>query len=390
MKPVLVIAGLLALATPAAAQVDIGRPTAGWTYFHKAGADMAAHDTAVLDCIDQAMRAREFVSLGEWESSYGVLGVANPPTPIKSLAALADNRGRAANIENCMVVRGWSVMRLKPAEGEALAARPLAERRAVLAGWVGSEAPGGRLLRKWDNDIVVPSDSIWADNKIPPHPSLSVTAVTLPPQGPPPPKVKPARIPKEARPLTPLSQKEIAALGPTDTVLVIRMAQVKQIAGIGALDFLRLGPDGATPAWQDGRPAEFRVHNPGRLMTMPQGAVNDKVHVFKAPPGRWRLAGVGYDGPAISLCFGGPAFELKAGEALYLGSFMFGVPDQYIPDLDLAVVRQALAAPALTDRLKPAPYINGSTGPCGSLISYALEWPAHPYAPDYAAGSKVR
>ena len=88
------------LATPALAQIDLGRPIAGWTYFHKAGADMAAHDAAVLDCVDQAMRAPEWVSLGQAESSYHFLGAANPPAPMPTAAKLADNRAQSANVEN--------------------------------------------------------------------------------------------------------------------------------------------------------------------------------------------------------------------------------------------------------------------------------------------------
>ena len=74
MRGILLLAvGLTVLATPALAQVDIGRPTAGWTYFHKAGADMAAHDAAVFDCIDQALRARIGVSASEMAFTHGEL-----------------------------------------------------------------------------------------------------------------------------------------------------------------------------------------------------------------------------------------------------------------------------------------------------------------------------
>jgi hypothetical protein len=115
----------------------------------------------------------------------------------------------------------------------------------------------------------------------------------------------------------------------------------------------------------------------------PAGA---KTYVISAPPGRWRLQGVG----AASFCLGGPAFDVGAGEAVFAGAFDASAP--YAPDLDLGPAKAELGDTALAARLKPARWSNGESFPCGVMqpsTIYVLEIPDAPFAPAYQAGSRA-
>ncbi|MCX7357476.1 MAG: hypothetical protein NT015_04930 [Alphaproteobacteria bacterium] len=117
-----------------------------------------------------------------------------------------------------------------------------------------------------------------------------------------------------------------------------------------------------------------------------------QTHIVQVPPGRWRVTSItqtsGFDYAVYitDFCLGAPSFEVRAGEAVYAGSFTqrgaFG------PDMDLTAAQADLAeVPAIASRLRAASYINGATYPCGGTYIYALEVPGAPFSEDYAYGS---
>src|ERR1700753_73116 len=87
----------------AASAASLGMPSEGFVYFHHAGSDMAAHNAAVEACAGSAAP-----TIGPMAANFGgVLG---------AWIADSENNGLAhvtfvANLENCMVARGWEVVR---------------------------------------------------------------------------------------------------------------------------------------------------------------------------------------------------------------------------------------------------------------------------------------
>jgi hypothetical protein len=103
--------------------------------------------------------------------------------------------------------------------------------------------------------------------------------------------------------------------------------------------------------------------------------------VYAVPPGRWRIGWSNF----LSYCLGSPSFEIKAGEAVYAGTFHIEGPT-LAPDLDLAPAKAYLGGPS-AETLRAAVYRNGERGSCMGLShDYALEFPGAPFAPGYSWG----
>lgn len=119
-------AAVLALAAaPALADSDaalLNRASGGYVYFHLAGADMAGHDAAVDACAHEASQTK---------APYVAPVIGGLITRMAVASAREAKHRRlneaqfAANLENCMVARGWEVVRL--AGGRAIAASPQAQ-----------------------------------------------------------------------------------------------------------------------------------------------------------------------------------------------------------------------------------------------------------------------
>src|SRR5436305_256362 len=92
--------------------VTLGQMTLGYTYFNKPRADLTAHDADVKECAADAARA---LAVDDQLSNSHPAGLA--------LAVVASiyHRGAAGSaLENCMVVRGWRVVKIPDEEGQAL------------------------------------------------------------------------------------------------------------------------------------------------------------------------------------------------------------------------------------------------------------------------------
>jgi hypothetical protein len=113
--------------------------------------------------------------------------------------------------------------------------------------------------------------------------------------------------------------------------------------------------------------------------------INETVAML-APPGRWRMESMFLGNLTVTLCMGSPAFELDAGNVVYVGDFNFAA-DPFVPDLTLAPAQEALtASPLLAQRLQAASYTNGTTGTCGRAQHiYAYEIPASQAEPAQSA-----
>lgn len=371
---VLALIGLASVATAAAAEpVSLTSPSRGTTYFNQPGADLAAHTRDLKACM---LKAEE-----------GIFGAPTLPglTGIVPdlMAGGQQNVLRRTNIENCMVVRGWRVVRVSGAAEAALSKlnpSALAERLAPL---VGSESPEGEIVRQWRNDAASPDSKKGGMPGFSAGLSLSLKATPIdagfrellyapksPPEG----------VPFRGSFITastPLGQ--LAARSPNSAVVVITLRGRKS-SNDTRMGLRREELDrGVAASVRDG-PIAILL-GLGRGTARPSADIREETYVMIAPPGRWVFGGVG---ELVLFCMGAPAFEAKPGEVIFAGAFDFDKPGLG-PDLNLDSAKAYLStgAPDVAAALQPAAWVNGETSRCLGAGMYALEFPDFPYRDGY-------
>lgn len=410
----MVLAAVAAVAFGAQAEAQqrtITTPAGGYNYFNRPGATIEEHFADLSACRDaiegRALMARVGSGVG---AAAGYYYAPSPgptmPTPVAGAvavgfaaaavdAAIDARRIRNANFENCMVVRGWRVARLDDEQGRALDALDRPALAAALAPLVGAEDAG--VIRTFGNEAVLPETTILE----PPEPfdqvSLSVQALADRPE--PTAEERRAereaqraaqralpRFPRTAYPPQPISERNIAALPETATLVVIHV--VGPMRGSGFI-FTRESAD-ERPAWVDGQPEVFVAAPPMRMVAPAGVTTSEKTLVFSVPPGRWRFAGMFAGQSSMSTCLGAPSFEIHAGEVLYAGDFYIN-DHMRGPDLSgIERARGALAtAPALAARLQAAQYRNGDMFTCSGAYLYAYEVDGAPFVEGYHFGSRA-
>jgi hypothetical protein len=264
-----------------------------------------------------------------------------------------------ANLENCMVVHGWDVVRLDDAEGARVAALSQPEQAAALAKWVGDEQPPGVVVRHFTPLSELKRGGL---HERPKPPSLSLTASA-------PHLTQAAGTPARNGPpdIREIAAGDATTLTPPGTAVIV--VKMRAIAPKQNWFRLALITDGAGP---DAHPqiVAATVASPTKLFWRP-GTVMEKTFVLQVPAGRWRLMPVVAD-----FCLGGPAFNVAAGEAVFAGTFGIDPADMYAPEMDVDHVAGELADKALAARLTPAKWENGDTYRCGMLKApfiYAYE-----------------
>ncbi|MDB5430522.1 MAG: hypothetical protein JWP35_1638 [Caulobacter sp.] len=364
--------------------LNLSLMTPGYSYFNRAGADMALHNADVAACMKDAGTVK---SLEELTTPPGAMG------GISGIIehGMMNNQHRAvfaAALENCMVVRGWRVVAVTDEEGIKLAALPAGELVAQLAPWVGAAEPHGRVIRSWKNEAARASTirtSTRADRLD--RGQLSLLAATgsdlssLSSSGFP----GYRKIPLDPKwPLGRMKPAEIAATTPAEGgVVIASLAHMSGRNGFG-LYLERVGPPGVErPSSMDHAP-DIVALSAASLFAKPTGVLVALV----VPPGRWRIRGI--PGPILELnfCFGAPAFEVKAGEVIYAGAFDLGAEDLG-PDMNPAPALAWLAGQPAAAALKPAVWTNGVIGTCTGSALYALEFKDAPFEPGYLWGSRA-
>jgi len=354
----LTVIGLFVAATAFAA--TLGRASPGYTYFHRAGADLAAHNVAVDACVHAAALMRPPYVM----PAPGLVGaLAN-----QAQQGPQDRAQFSANLEHCMVAKGWEVIRLPDDQGKALADLPQSQQAAALAGWVGAEHPPGEVERRYQPIYALYGGGDFHETS--PPLSLSVTAgvhdlsrlnrvlAAWPPQW------------------RPIQNEPAAATVPEGaTVIVVRMKTTAPAQA--SLTFVRID-DRPTTSVVMADPATwpgldyFIVASPTKLFWRP-GSVLVKTFVIAVPPGRWRLQG----GGAIDFCLGSPSFDVAPGAAVFAGTFD-AAHDVFTPDVTLAPVQADLTDPRLASRITPAKWRNGEPFDCAAYPGnyvYRLDLP---------------
>ncbi len=393
-------AAAMALAAPAMSHagdvIGMGNMTKGYTYYNLPGTTTGDHSDAVTACAAEAYKVRS----RDAEIQYGPTYIYTSNYSGGSLAGTAVggvigniivaqmvagwSRGvYAAAFENCMVVRGWRVVRLPQDEGLSLSQLPAADLATRLAPWTGADQPHGDIVRNWKNDAASASTRYLYFR--PAHNNdglLSLAAVTGKPLAAVDLALSPQTTVLQLDPKWPtkgLTPDQIATIPPEAGVIVVRVTGTGNNTGV-RLTLTRMGTDKTVrPSTNDHAPDVLTV---GEIKGAGKGGT---FAAFAVPAGRWRIAAIA--GIAdIGFCMGAPSFPIQAGEVVYAGTFDLSA-DDLGPDLSLDPAKAWLAQKPAADTIRPAVYTNGSQTECGDNGIYALELKGVPSDPDYHWGS---
>lgn len=344
---------------------DLGELAPGYTYYNRPGATVEDHNREVADCVQRTQTwyfgPPNADPLGQGPIGGMVLHMLWDG-PVAGL--------EAAQVENCMIVRGWRVFDIGEARGRGLSAAPVSTLSATLAQEIGAPSPSGVLVRQWGNELLRPGSFTIAQRpRTPGKQQLSLRLYSE--SSPPPLKQLPWPGQPVIDPVWPTGRLKVSELGkapPGSAIILIRITRTTVV-------FARVGE---TP---DDMPA-LRDHAPGVAAAWVSPFVAKKEgdwFALAVPPGRWRMS---------SYCFGSPAFDVAAGEIVYAGAFSSA--SGVIPDLSMEPALAWLGS-ELAPRARPAVYRNGSQGPCHAIEAamYALEFPDAPFDPDYSWGSRA-
>lgn len=388
MRKFYLVAALAAVATPVCA-TDLAKSSDGYTYFNKPGAQVAAHDADVRDCKVKAGRLHQ-PDTSPPVYAPGLAGAIGAAIGKAIVMAMNDAKARPVNVENCMVVKGWRVVALDPATGEAAGKLDNAGKVARMTPLIGAAEPEGTIVRVFANDAAsAQTAGMFSPARNTIKSALSVEAMGDPPESDKPTKEKPAPAPKlakSARPPAPLKAEQLGEIPANSALIVVNL----QGAGALSVGFEREGPDARTPAWADGRPGSFVAAQPVKASATAGGAQGTTL-VFAVPPGRWKIAHLSAGLFTVSLCLGAPSFEVAAGEVVYAGAFDPASATNTIgPEMTLEPYRAVFPAlSGLGEKMRPASYVNGATGQCYGAYMYALETTGRPFAEGYALGSRA-
>lgn len=396
----------------AAQTLPVNSAVRGWTYFNRPGATLAQHRADIEGCFDAvaAMTPPPAPQLydpvaanpGYYSQTYGAAGGIAGSLMVASAQMQeirnARNRAMVTNYENCMVVRGWRVVRVSSAVGRRLQGLTQASLEARLEPMIAAEQPEGEIVRSFSIAFsgAPATDSRDGDRSnslsLLAMPSHSIATEGLRPEG-----ARTALAERsgaerreerervrareqrleqaQARADAMSASGGIAAV--TDLSAISSDASLVVVSADGVeLTFVRDGAAGAEPA-------SFVVLAP----SVKDGPTDQGPLVFAVPPGRWRISHISNGMGAIALCMGAPAFDVGASEVVFAGAFAVM---EYAPNMTLSPAAAVLTSvPAFADRLRPAAYVNGNVGDCGSAqLVYAYEIPGAPFAEGYRWGSQ--
>jgi hypothetical protein len=370
---------------------QLGRPTEGFTYFNRPGADSSMHVADLSACLELS---RAVASVDE-----GSLPSDRPAGLLPGwIASWTGGAARLSAVENCMVVKGWRVVRLPRTEGQAISRLPSSEAFARIEPWIGLVSPPGEIARVWRNDAATASTDRF---ELRPNSTesglLSIAAVSTEATE----AAKPAETTsiegdelseisdtlQEAKPEAP-TEGQVWSAAPLNrarwrTIRSDAAVIVVQLRGVG----FRNGTALTLSRLQSDADASSNSGLYGVIAAVPLIANNRNGNwrAFEVPAGRWSVGSLISGMITLNLCLGAPAFEVRSGEVVYAGAFDFGAA-QLGPDLSIGPaqewMREYREAP-----IRTAEYTNGWEGPCSGNEIYALEIPGAPFRDGYYGGS---
>ncbi|WP_428407619.1 hypothetical protein [Hyphococcus sp.] len=297
-----------------------------------------------------------------------------------------NRQGQAANMENCMALRGWSVIGLTEEEGKALEAwdDDPARLREELAVLVEAASAQGVVLRgPFANELAVGNFRVGEAGDLE-EVSLSRRAVkdmtdaAVEAAG----EINPPKLPKGVKApdsIKTVREKDINLISADKAQIVLSMTGKRTALDINSLILQRLGEDGAEIVY-DGEPVSF-LFNGAKIRKTTEGDIRRYDFIAEIPPGIWKIAAINWGAFAADLCFGAPAFAIQDGETLFLGTLNIREDGGYpLDQSDLSVAQDILEPlPELKARVKFAALTNGFTSDCFGSYAYAYHQPGAPF-----------
>lgn len=361
---------------------NLTRSTAGFTYFNRPDATIAAHDDAVRMCASRSNALPQFTDGQVFQGLVPDL-----------IAGFQDDARLKANLENCMVVAGWRVVRLPSQEGPTLSRLKQPALSERLSAWIGLDQPHGTIVRTFANEAAR-GDTVWGAMPSGGGTILSLKAVdlsSLPPPLPAPAPFHPDRrtLPQSASvPVAQLTPDSVASLPANTTLAIIKIVGTGRTngegLGIGLVDARSTPPLVRTAATD---PVEsFYAGVKWTLFKGSDREVRETLMAVPITPGDYRIES---RMNTMEYCLGAPVTTIREGDVVFLGAF--DIAGQAMgPDLNLEPARNFLANdPARLARLRPAEWRNGHAFACSLTYFYALELPTAPFEREYTGGSNA-
>lgn len=379
MRFSIVMLALVWLSNSALAQpMNLAQATAGYLYFNRNGATVTEHDSDLRTCAAvasnnylaaaRALPARPpLASRGIVEDWIG--GIVND-----SMLSGWERAHRNIVIENCMVVRGWRLVRIDDRAGRSLAALGHDELRGALSNLIGAAAPTGEVVRIWRNEAADPGSIYAISPRNARRTLLSVLAADTN-----------ATLPQDVVRFLPQSEivevrieraqfSNIPTLRPHEAIIVVGLTGLRSRA---RHFFMAL-------EHEDGSRSHRVWVNVAGAENIGGGRFKNTL-AFVVPAGEWRLRGFGMH---LDFCLGAPSFTVAGSEIVFAGEFDSDAVLR--PDLsEAAVHRHAPTTAPLATSIRPANWTNGATWACPPFNVYALELAGAPFRPDYRWGSAV-
>jgi hypothetical protein len=288
------------------------------------------------------------------------------------------------NIELCMVVKGWRLMRLPELEGQRLALLSQNELSVALASLVGSLSPTGETARIFRNETITPSQTRATDYKNAKRTLLSAQAISPNAQSDQgilsmDPSQRGQRIgwsgPTPIGQVVKLEPQSVYDNAPNSAVIIYGFRQTRKAR------FQLTAIERESVSAQQTVDRVFVSANNSPIMLADGSALS--IQVFRVPPGKWFVQGgyFNYDN-----CMGAPVFEAKAGSVTYMGTFDIRA-DKYVVDLNPQLVEGRLSPSLSTFSI--AQWQNGYTYTCRQMLLYATEFEGFPFVEGYSWGSKA-
>jgi hypothetical protein len=389
----LCLAAAFALIASAAQAASLSAASEGYIYFNKPGSDALAHDADVREC---RLLASGLHQPNTHPAVYapGLAGAIGAAIAMAIIQAADDARARPVNLENCMVAKGWRVVAMTPAAGEAADKLDAPAKAALIKPLIGAAEPEGTVVRSFENDVARPGTSAMFSPAIKAtKASLSVETLGEPPEDKK--KPSPATSTRWAKALKPLKPDQLGEIPKGMGLVVVNLQGgslnigFEQVAQ-GAADAAGSSKKTTSSDVPAAKVANFVVAYPAKA-TVASGGPAGLTLVFAAPPGEWRMAELSAGLFEMSLCLGSPSFKIAAGEVIFAGAFQAGGTETALgPDMTPDPYRSVFPAlSGLGEKMKPAEYMNGSTSKCAGAYLYAFEMPDRPFAESYRHGSRA-
>ena len=375
----------LTMAHTASAQSLTGS-SPGFHYFHKTDATIEQHDEALIEC---AVATRGLIN-----GSDAMTGIAASTggglvgALIGGVIDSNENRqGAAANTENCMAIKGWSVIGLSDEEGKSIEAfddEPPTLREALIP-YVESAEPLGPVLRGPFANELAEGNFRTGEALDLEEVSLSVRALkdrrkeAIEAAG----ELKPPKLPRDApKQLKTINKRDYPSSDPQASYIALRMISSKRFDLDATSITLQRLDEARNEIIYDGAPTNALVGGSfsRKVMKTRDGDLRIYDFVIAVPPGIWKIASFSWAQYAVDLCFGAPAFRIGEQETLYLGEMTLSEAVGYPLSRDnIAAAYEFLGAvPEIAERTRFPAFENGVKSDCFGSYAYAYDIPEAP------------